>query len=191
VSFAISAVPRPERRPGASSPWTATACVTSAVTADAFWNSFKAFFIVAPMYLYSSRDGRAAWLNPRSRPTPMFGIVCAACAVVGGVALGDGHRVAHAGRAKELCALRDRLQLDDRLCGCRDHSGVAVAPGRPDRSRTGRRIAEPGRHRLVAVHPVVCGARKTLGGSTAWWPPMATALVAADLALSIGGSFLI
>jgi hypothetical protein len=41
------------------------------VTADAFWNSFKAFFIVAPMYLYSSQMG-ARLSQPPVEASPMF-----------------------------------------------------------------------------------------------------------------------
>jgi hypothetical protein len=41
------------------------------VTPDAFWNSFKAFFIVAPMYLYSSQMG-ARLSQPPVEASPMF-----------------------------------------------------------------------------------------------------------------------
>jgi hypothetical protein len=106
------------------------------VTADAFWDSFKAFFIVAPMYLYSSADGCAAGPTARSRPTPMFASF-ALLALLWVAWPWAMVTVSHMlGVQRELCALRDRLQLDDRLRGCSDHSGAAVAPGRPDRGRT-------------------------------------------------------
>jgi hypothetical protein len=71
VSFAISAVR------GLKAAWRVITLDSDglrdfSLTPDAFWDSFKAFFIVAPMYLYSSEMG-ARLAQPPVDPTPMFG----------------------------------------------------------------------------------------------------------------------
>jgi hypothetical protein len=71
VSFAINAVR------GLKAAWRVITLDSDglrdfSLTSDAFWDSFKAFFIVAPMYLYSSEMG-ARLAQPPVDPTPMFG----------------------------------------------------------------------------------------------------------------------
>lgn len=71
MSFAISAVK------GLKAAWRVITLDSDglrdfSLTADAFWDSFKAFFIVAPMYLYSSEMG-ARLSEPPLEASPLLG----------------------------------------------------------------------------------------------------------------------